>query len=114
MSCHLEPILFNVLVDDWDEEIGCTLSKFADGTKLSGTTDKLERGNAMQMGLDRLERRVPANLVKFNKTKCKVLHLDWSDPKHGYRLSGEWFGSTSEENDLGVLVDERFNVSRQS
>jgi len=52
------------------------------------------------------------NLMKFNKAKCKVLHVGQGNPKHKYRLGGEWFESSPEEQDLGLLADETLNTTR--
>ncbi|GAB0204947.1 mitochondrial enolase superfamily member 1 [Grus japonensis] len=107
----LGPALFNIFVGDMDSGIECTLSKSANDTKLCGAVDTLEGGDAIQRDLDRLERRACANGMKFNKARCKVLHMGWSNPKHNYRLVGEWIEDSLEVKDLRVLVDEKLNMS---
>ncbi|KAK4805583.1 hypothetical protein QYF61_009348 [Mycteria americana] len=92
----LGPVLFSIFINDLDEGIEWTRSKFADDTSCAGLLICLR-----------------ATCLRFNKAKCWVLHLGHNNPMQRYRLGEEWLESCLVEKDLGVLVDSRLNVCQQ-
>ncbi|GAB0204173.1 mitochondrial enolase superfamily member 1 [Grus japonensis] len=94
----LGPALFNIFVGDLDSGIECTLSNFADDTKLCGVVNKLEGREAIQRDLDRLERWACRNHVKFNKASARSCTWVRAIPSTTTGCGGEWIESSPEED----------------
>ena len=91
-------VLFSIFINNTDNGIECTLSRFADDTKLSGAANTVGGRGATQRDLDRLAKQAHE---RFNKAKCKVPHLGQpGNLRYLYKL-GEDLLESSPEEDLG-------------
>ncbi|KAJ7400749.1 hypothetical protein BTVI_102612 [Pitangus sulphuratus] len=109
----LGPVLFSIFINDLDAGLEGILSKFAVVTKLGGTVDSLEDREVLQRDLDKSEDWEITNHVKFNKGKCWILQLGWGNPGCSYRLKNEMLESSAIKMDLGILVNDKQNMSQQ-
>ena len=81
----LGTVLFSIFITNINSGIECTLSKFVHDTRLYGAVDKLEGWDAIWRDLYSLEQWAQESLMRFNKFKCKVLHLGHDYLCHHYK-----------------------------
>ncbi|KAJ7410019.1 hypothetical protein WISP_111285 [Willisornis vidua] len=51
--------------------------------------------------------------MRFNKAKCKVLHMGQGNARYQHKLQNEWIKSRSAEKDFGVLMNDSLDMSQQ-
>lgn len=64
----------------------------------------------MQRDLNRPEKQAKEAPLKFNKHKDS-LHLGLNNPVKQHRLITDWSGGSFAEEELGVMVADRLNMS---
>ncbi|RMB97749.1 hypothetical protein DUI87_25748 [Hirundo rustica rustica] len=87
---------FSICIDDLDEGIESTISKFVDDTKLGESVDLLEGGRALHRDLDRLDPGPKSNSGRFKKPRARSCTLP-QQPLQCYRLGTEWLESTRQK-----------------
>ena len=50
--------------------------------------------------------------MRFNKGKCKVLHLGKNNLMHQHRLGTDLLEMSSADKNLGILVDNRLTMNQ--
>ena len=92
-------------MNDINSGIKYILRRFADDIKLSDAVKMPDRGDAIQRDPVRLEQWAQMNLMKFNKSTCKILHLSQGKLHYQYKLRDARREHSPTENDLRVLAD---------
>ncbi|XP_051789435.1 uncharacterized protein LOC127529561 [Erpetoichthys calabaricus] len=80
---------------------------------MGGLADNLESVKSLQEDLDNIQAWADLWQMKFNVSKCKVLHIGSKNVTFEYTMGGRKIESTPYEKDLGVIVDSKLSTSRQ-
>ena len=102
----LGPLLFVMFINDMPSVVTNTCKLFADDAKLYGSVKSKENIQSLQSDLQKLEDWCNLWQMGHNTDKCHSLHLGNNNPKHVYTLNGESLVQTSQEKDLGVIIDD--------
>ena len=88
---------------------------FADDTKLYASVKNTEDSRSLQNDINRLEEWAKIWQIRFNATKCKVMHLGRENIHFQYHMTYYseqiTLEETSVEKDLGVYVDKDLNIN---
>ena len=112
----LGPVLFVIYINDMPDSIENLIQMFTDDTKLYAQVNNDEDSKSLQEDVNRLEEWANKWQIRFNATKCKVMHLGKENLQKPYYMTSSnkdevTLEETLVEKDLGVYVDKDLSFS---
>lgn len=101
-------ILFTIYINDLPDALENMIKLFADDTKVFASVNNEEDKNSLQGDIDKLMNWSDTWLLKFNKSKCKHMHLG-PETDYNYMMEENMIANTMEEKDLGIIIDNKLN-----
>ena len=113
----LGPTLFIYFINDLPKVVhNAKIKIFADDTKVYNSVNDPENVNHLQKAIDELHLWTQEWLLKFNKEKCKILHLGKNNLKNNYFVGTHnervLLEETCLEKDLGIYIDPDLNFKK--
>ena len=109
----LGPLLFLIYINDLDAGINSKLVKFADATKLCRGVATEEEVNMLKNDLCNIFQWSLVWQMQFNTEKCTVLHIGKNNKAAEYNLGVNKIKVSTQERDLGVIIDKSGKSSEQ-
>ncbi|XP_077989646.1 uncharacterized protein LOC144443981 [Glandiceps talaboti] len=112
----LGPALFICFINDLPDSIMHSIClMFADDTKVYRTVESVQDCQLLQEDIDNLTDWSDLWQLKFNATKCKIMHIGYTNTNTEYTMNSnnvqEPLQVTELEKDLGVHVDPELKFS---
>ena len=89
---------------------------FADDTKVYKSINNNEDSEILQKAIDSMYHWTQKWLLKFNKEKCKILHLGKHNPCNSYTIGEDndkiTLETTDLEKDLGIFIDPNLDFKK--
>ena len=113
----LGPTLFIYFINDLPNVItDANVKVFADDTKVYKSINKNEDSEILQKAIDSMYHWTQKWLLKFNKEKCKILHLGKHNPGYSYTIGEDndkiTLETTDLEKDLGIFIDPNLDFKK--
>ena len=110
----LGPLGFVLYINPLEDDIETLtiLSKFADDSKEAKIIRSPTDNSLMQTAIDKLREWPVKWSMKFNASKCKIMHLGKNNPNPQYTMNNIPIISFTEEKDVGVLVTDNLKPSK--
>lgn len=102
----LGPLLFNIYVNDIPIQVSSCVLQFADDFKMYRVIHNAQDFQQLQDDINKLYEWANKWQLKFNISKCFLLHLGPPHEFGEYNINGTTISSSDTIKDLGVLIDE--------
>ena len=107
-------IFFDIFIDDIDKAVNEALvKKFANDTKIAQIIRNAADAKRMQENLDRICQWAEKWQMRFNVSKCKVMHFGHKNIRYDYTMNGCVVEKVEEEKDLGMWTETDMKSSKQ-
>jgi len=107
----LGPLLFLIFINDLDLGLLSSILKFADDTKVFGKVATPTERLQLQLDLNELCRWADEWQMKFNVSKCMVMHTGLSNNNYLYSMNGQTLNEVAERKDLGIMISSDLKVA---
>jgi hypothetical protein len=110
----LGPLLFTLCTSDLLARLQCPFAAYADDVKIFSSSNECTDINKLQIDLNFVTEWSDQWCVPLNPDKCSVMYLGFNKPKKLYQLGNRDITVVENQNDLGVLVNNKLNWGNRS